>query len=754
MHDTTKEPELKHLVLLGGGHAQVAVLKSLVMKPMRGLRVTLISRDVMTPYSGMLPGYLEGQYRADEITIDLSHLARQAGARFIHAAATAIDPEAKVIQLSGRPAMTYDVLSVNIGSNPNLNAIKGAKAHAIPVKPISTLLDRITPVMDGKNVGAMTVIGGGAAGVEVALSLHHYMQSQLRDVALTLVHRGARIMPEFPARAAHIMMGVMADKGIEVITANGVKRINAGHIELEDGTEIATDQALVVTAGQAPEFLAQSGLTLDDQGFIAVNSSLQSVSHPDVFAAGDIATVLNAPRPKAGVFAVRAGAVLARNLRRYMLGEALRPWTPQRHYLALVGTGGGHAMAIRGPLVLPPSAWAWRLKTWIDTAFIKKFTALPEMAALPKSELAAVMDKHKTDDPALSAMRCLGCGAKTGWSDLGAAITAAGAYVKGAVHVTADVAVDVTSDAAQLAVEDMPKHDGGAMVQSVDAISALVDDPFVLGRIAALHALSDLYASNAEPHHGLAVLTLPSALAALQKDDITQVLAGAMVAFDECGAYIAGGHTAQADAMQVGFAVTGFTDGTPLYTPKNGDALILTKPLGTGLVLAGHNHGHELATGVMRDAAIAVMCQSNGDAAAVLKRFDTFPMTDVTGFGLLRHGLSLLARIGDGSGSAVLFTSALPVLDGAKELAMKGIESSITAMNKAAAPFTDSRDEHDDMPEAVLYDPQTGGGLLAIVPHEQVQDIMSELRMAGHDAAHIGWFKDDGHARFEVSTTW
>ncbi len=764
MRDTTKEPELKHLVLLGGGHAQIAVLKSLVMSPISGLRVTLVSRDVMTPYSGMLPGYLEGYFRADDITIDLSHLARQAGARFIHAAATGIDPEAKVITLAGRPAMFYDVLSINIGSNPSLNMIEGAAQHAIPVKPISTLLDRISPVMDGDNsANYISIIGGGAAGVEVALSLNHFMQSQLRDVKITLIHRGASIMPEFPPRAARLLMAEMEEKGIEVITNAGATVISSDQVVLDDGRMIPSDQSLVVTAGKAPDFLKNTGLALDDNGFIAVGPSLQSTQYPDVFAAGDIATVTTAPRPKAGVFAVRAGAILTRNLRAYVVGAELTSWIPQRNYLALVGVGGGRALPIRGNIVLSPSAWAWRLKTWIDTRFIAKFSGLPEMTPPPPSPLAKSVvedgpqngaEGSNSADPALGAMRCLGCGAKTGWGDLTSALTAASAYLRNVAKVDV-LDVDVTADAAMIDGAKIANMVGdGVMVQSVDAISALVDDPFMLGRIAALHALSDLHASNAAPHHGLAILTLPTALAALQKDDITQLLAGAMTAFHEEGAFIAGGHTAQADAMQVGFAVTGFTDGTPTYTPKDGDAVILTKPLGIGITLAGHNQGHALATGHMRDAAINVMSQSNGIAARVMQQFAPFPMTDVTGFGVLRHGLSLLASIGQGDGSLELFTTALPLIDGVKELAGDGVQSSITAQNKAAAPFVDLRDEDDDMPDAVLYDPQTGGGLMAVVPHEDVQAITAALNEAGCDAVHMGWFKDDGNAQVEVSTIW
>jgi selenide,water dikinase len=753
-------PDVKHLVLLGGGHAQVAVLKSLAMRPIDGLRITLISRDVMTPYSGMLPGYLEGYYEADDIVIDLSHLARLAGARFIHAAVDAIDPARKEVSIKGRPALSYDVLSVNIGSNPDLDAIEGAGKHAVPVKPISTLLGRITPLLyDDASSDVMTIIGGGAAGVEVALSLDHFMKSRNRKVGVTLVHRGARIVPEFPERAARTLTRQLEKNGIRVITGTAVVSIARNTVTLSDGNTITSNQTLVVTAGRAPSFLAASGLDLDDRGFIAVSPTLQCLSHDDIFAAGDIATVMESPRPKAGVFAVRAGAILTTNVRAHLLGEALKSWTPQRHYLALIGTGGGRAVPTRGPYVLPASRWAWKLKVWIDKRFIRKFTALPEMKpsvspfadkALKKTRQDKREDQPQADldDPALLAMRCLGCGAKTGWSDLEAAMIAAEAYIRNTIGANlTSPRLDVAADSAELPLSGLPK---GTLVQSVDAISALVDDPYQLGRIAALHAMSDVFASHARPHHALAMLTLPAALAEMQKDDITQLLAGAMLAFHENGAYLAGGHTSQARDLQVGFAVTGFADKRPLDNVKHGDALLLTKPLGVGMIMAGHMQGHPAATGRLREAAIEVMSRSNGPAAAILGKFGKFPMTDVTGFGLIRHTASLLSRIGDGSHSAVIITKAIPRLDGVLDLARAGIQSSLAGRNAVAAPV----EGKSDLLPSILHDPQTGGGLLAVVPSSRVKHITADFEAKGESAVNIGTIKADGKARMEVKASW
>ncbi|MGU9962254.1 MAG: selenide, water dikinase SelD [Candidatus Puniceispirillales bacterium WSBS_2018_MAG_OTU23] len=739
-------PDIKHLMLVGGGHAQVAVLKSLVMNPIFGLRTSLISRDVMTPYSGMLPGYLEGAYSAQDIGIDLSHLARQAAARFIHAPITAINPDRKTVSIKDRPEIGYDILSLNIGSAPDLSAINGAAEHAIAVKPISTLLNRIAPILENTAaVQSIAIIGGGAAGVEVALSLHHRLNNiDGRYIKFSLIHRGGRIMPEFPVKAARYLTREMKTKSIDLYCGSDVAEVTKNAAILRDGTSIAADLILVVTAGVAPDVIKSSGLSLDERGFIAVHPSLQSISHGDIFASGDVATVMAHPRPKAGVFAVRAGAILTDNLRHAIHGEALRQWQPQKHYLALIGTGGGKAMPVRGNIVLPPSKWAWRLKEWIDVKFIKKFTILPQMPEDAPSPLALAEKALAANlDPALMAMRCLGCGAKTGWSDLDTAIRNAADFLaaqNGELKPLGAIPIDTTHDSASFPPPASGKNGfSGNIVQSIDAISPLVDDAFLLGRIAALHALSDLFASHATPHSALAILTIPSALASLQKDDITQLLAGAMVAFSEHGAYLAGGHTAEARDAQIGFAVTGFALEGRGYTPKDGDAIILTKPIGIGMVMAAHRQAHPLATGAMRGDAIAVMTRSNGHAADVFRKFGRFPMTDVTGFGLGRHLLSLLSGLK--TGSAMLKADALPVLDGAIQLAMDGVQSSLAGQNAISAPIK----TNIAFPSALLHDPQTGGGLLAIVPQAKAKAILAALHKIGDtDAAIIGKFKQDG----------
>ena len=704
------------------------------MHPIPGLRTTLVSRDTLTPYSGMLPGYLEGLYRRDEITIDLSHLARFAGARFIPAEVTCLDPAAKTLEIEGRPPMGYDVLSINIGSNTNLDAIDGAREHALPVKPISTLLGRLDPIVAGGSPRGMAIIGGGAAGVECALALRQRHPGS----RITLVQRDGRLCPEYPASASRRLLAELERQSVEVHVGREVVRIDPGRLRLDDGAVLEAELPLVITAGAPPAWLKGTGLPLDERGFIRVDATLEAEGVDGVFASGDIASLAGDPRPKAGVFAVRAGRHLEANIRHWLLGEELRPWRPQRRYLALVGTGGRRAMAVRGGVSVPLGRLGWHWKEAIDRRFMDKFSKLPEMGAPPPSPLD--VPEGSGDDPVHTAMRCLGCGGKLGFETLEEAIGRAADSLR-KTHPEMPVAEGILEDGSRMRVGKR------VLVQSVDALTAIVDDPFMLGRIAALHAVSDIHACHARPLEALALLTLPAATAELQREDATQILAGAMAALAEEGIRLAGGHTAGGPAMQVGFAVTGEALGDGAVAPlKGGEALVLTKPLGVGVVMAAHGAGCRLADGDCRNRAIASMARPNGIAAALFARHGRFPMTDVTGFGLARHALSLLGRQGKGL-SAEFTTSSLPLIEGVEALIEAGFSSSLEAMNRRSAPL----DGKAAAASAIYHDPQTGGGLLAAVPDRVLGKVLADAGKKGVALAVIGRVVDDGLARVRVA---
>ncbi len=347
MHSLQPPPELD-LLLFGGGHAHVAVLRSLAMAPWPGVRVTLVTREVLAPYSGMLPAHVAGALSWEAMHIDLGPLARAGGVRLIEAEVTGIDAAQRQLHFADRPPLSYDVLSVDSGITPALDEVPGARGKVLPTKPISTFLPRLTAALeaqhDALNAGQpIRVVGGGAAGVELALALRARLGPA---VALELLAAGERILPALPARVGRKALKALSAAGIVV-------RFDARVAAVEDGPTMrlasgeALPAALVLWATQAapPAWLASSGLALDEAGFLAVGETLQSLSHPEVFAAGDVAALTHAPRPKSGVYAVRAGPVLTENLKAFIAGHPLRPFKPQRRALYLLNLGDGRSLA-------------------------------------------------------------------------------------------------------------------------------------------------------------------------------------------------------------------------------------------------------------------------------------------------------------------------------------------------------------------------------------------------------------------------
>ena len=727
----TNAPVSGELVLLGGGHAQVAALKSFAMRPLPGLRLTLVCRDINTPYSGMLPAFVEGVWSERDIHIDLPKLAAMAKARFIHAEATGIDTDDKRILFADRPPVKFDMLSVNIGGRPNLAAIDGAAQHAVPVKPISRFQHRLDELVSKGYPRRIAIIGGGAAGCELALA---FARRWLRDAgarpAIFIFARSARLVPEMPPRAARLLHDALRDVGCTVQCGAEVTTIEDGTLTLASGDRFECDAVFLVSAVAPPAWLAHSGLTLDAAGFIAVGPHLQSLSHDFVFAAGDIAALSDDPRPKSGVYAVRAGPVLAENLRRFATGQRLRRWRPQKTALALVGTADGKALAVRGKHV-SHSRSAWWLKKWIDRRWMAKYTKLsmpPPPAPRPLAGLQPERAGDAAIDPAFEAMRCLGCGAKTSHETLETAL-------QDAIVIARDLGAEANLLPVAGLSEDsaiLPAQGGGNLVQSVDVISEITSDPFQLGQIAAVHALSDIYAANATPQQALAIINMAPARVDLQREHLTQIMAGSLMALAESGTLLVGGHTSETDATTVGFAVTGTRSHAPRPPCLEDDpVLVITKPVGTGVVMAGAMQ--LVADGDWVKSALTSMAVSNGVAADLLAA-DCPVMTDVTGFGLARHALNLAERCR--YSGVEISLSALPLLEGADILLDKGIRSSLHDQNAASVRLAQA--VTDTARHAALFDPQTSGGLLAALPRARAEDMVGRLRAAGQTGVIIG----------------
>ena len=359
------------------------------MQPVPGVALTLISRAVDTPYSGMVPGLIAGHYTRDEAYIDLQPLARFAGARAVFDEATGLDLASKQVRLREQPPISYDVLSIDIGSTPNLN-VTGAAEHAVAVKPIDRLLDRWSALVN--RIGAddspkrIAVVGGGAGGVELLLAVQHSLHGMLaregrgHDDRLEyhLFTDSDHVLPTHNASVRRRFERVLAERRIHVHRGSAVVEVTATVIRTADGRMQTSAATLWTTQAAAAPWLAEAGLAVDPDGFVEVSSTLQSTSHPEVFAAGDVAAMVRDPRPKSGVFAVRQGPPLAHNLRRALAGEPLEPYRPQRQFLSLISTGDRYAIASRGPFAFE-GAWVWRWKDWIDRRFMRTYNTLPRV---------------------------------------------------------------------------------------------------------------------------------------------------------------------------------------------------------------------------------------------------------------------------------------------------------------------------------------------------------------------------------------
>jgi len=728
-------PVTKELVLLGGGHSHVAVLKMFGMDPAPGVRITLVSKDDVAPYSGMLPGLIAGHYTHDEAHIDLRKLCRFANAQFYRGEVSGLDLQNKRVLCHDRPPIAFDLLSINVGSTPRAHDVPGAAKFTVPVKPVDRFLARWPKLIEEIRASKaerirIAIVGGGAGGVELALSTQHRLRAELPGKATALefhlVTDTETLLPTHNRRVQAKFARILRERGVQVHLDHRVVAVEPKLLLCKPGQPVPFDICFWVTTAAAPAWIAQSGLALDTRGFAAVKETLQSTSHAFVFAAGDVAGVAEHPRPKSGVFAVRQGKPLAENLRRALRGSAPEPFKPQRQFLSLISTGNKYAVASRGPSACE-GEWVWRWKDHIDRKWMRKYQDLPAMEG--RAKRAQVPVRKHLDELRAEVMRCGGCGAKVGSLVLARVL----ARLKQFPREDILVGLEAPDDAAVTAVPP-----GKVSVQTVDFFRALVNDPYVFGQIAATHALNDIYAMGAEPHSALAIAVVPYAAEHIVEEQLFQLLSGAVAVFERDSVALAGGHSAEGAELALGFSVQGFADAQKLLRKsgtRRGDQIILTKPLGTGTLFAAEMRG--AAKGRWIDRAIQSMLASNRAAAAILQRRGATACTDVTGFGLLGHALEMAQA---SKVALEIRMSELPLLDGATECVKAGIMSTLYPDNvrsKRAISNIESASRLDCFP--LLFDPQTAGGLLASLPSERATQCLAELQQNGYlHAAIIG----------------
>lgn len=726
----------RDIVLIGAGHTNMHIVRMWKMDPIPDARLTLISPFSRATYSGMLPGTLAGLYEPDEMAIDLFRFAAPSGIRVIIEEAIGLDADRRRVLFATRPPIRFDVASVGVGSVPADANRWSASPTFLPVKPMATFRDRLQKRLDEiqrsdpdsgtKTPIRVVVVGGGAAGTEVTLCLDARLRSDGLNIETTLVDSGSSLLRGYLPGTIRRVTRHFAQRKIETRLNVRVEDVTENSLRLSDGRSLDADLIVWATGATPPQLIENIQLAKGDDGFLAVRNTLQTTDNKPVFAVGDSATLVDSPVRKSGVYAVREGPFLWDNLQRFLSNRELISYTPQPGFLSLLADGQGNSfLDYKG--VSAHGRWAWHLKDHIDRKFMRMYKQYDSMEDMP-----APTGRANTESPVRPVMRCRGCGGKAGAGVLRAALERIGNERPGHRHNAVEhpedtAALDPTSPAEMI---------------TIDFFQGFMDDPWLIGRVAALNSLSDVWATGGQPTQALAMVQLQEGEPRQQTELLYQVLSGCLYEFDRCGVELLGGHTTEASELTVGFTVLGKLDGqAPLLKSdaQTDDVLVLTKALGTGTLLAGIPQAR--TRGEWVDSLLTSMLKANDAAAVAAREAGAHAVTDVTGFGLAGHLLEML----DASGlDAEVQLSRLPLLPGAKELLQEGLESTLAPANREIEVRTKCADEHmTTHPEfAALFDPQTSGGLLLSISADREELLHTGLRAAGVDGWTIGRFRE------------
>ena len=704
----------KHtVVLLGVGHTNAHIARMWRMKPIPNAQLVCVSNHRIATYSGMLPGVLAGQYSEDRMQIDLVRFCAASGARLIVDRVVGLDTEQKCLQFDQRPDLPFDVLSIGIGSVPMLTDIDADDDLLVPIKPMQSFLGRlhtklrqVSDQRQGRSI-RVAVVGAGAGGTEIACCLPHRLKLWFADrqFDISLITSHGHVASGCKLPTVRMVEAELERAGIKVRTDSRVIRVTSDRLEFENGKSIATDIAIWATGAVAPPLLAKFGLPTDDRGFLLTDGTLQVVDQQGVFAVGDSGTMQSTPTLKAGVYAVRQGPILWQNMESALKQKPLVTYRPQRDFLTLLNLGDGRAIAqYKGQAFR--GKWCWRLKDYIDSKFMDKYQNYEPMKMQPKPP-----------DPE-TQMRCMGCGGKIGGSVLSRVLQRLDVPQNDNVLI----GLDNPDDAAVVQISG-----GRPVTATVDFFSAPLDDPYIVGRLAALNAASDAFAIGAQPVAALTVATIPFGSPRRQEQVLYETLAGSLDEFRTMDCALVGGHTIEGPMLTVGFTVLAdHGEGNDLRTKgrlRKGDLLLLTKPLGSGILLAGHMQALCRAEWMAR--LLDTMLLSNQHAMEAVEGFDVPGVTDITGFGFAGHLLEMLRA---SNMSAKLKLDSVPILDGTESLLQSGIESTLAPANRDAEGQLRASENHRERAEyRALFDPQTCGGILIGVAPQDAEKILARI---------------------------
>ena len=752
----------RDVVLLGIGHTHAHLVKQWAMHPIRDVNLICVTDYLTATYSGMLPGVLAGDYTPEQMQIDLVKLLSAAKVQWIQDELDSVNRASGVLGFKSGRQVRYDLLSVGVGSRPHLVEQKSSESiPVVSIKPMQSFLERIEAGLrqaqsrrNGRSQIRIDVVGGGLGSVEVVVCLRSFLQRfgwEATDYRLRLIS-GSEAPPVgcLPKTRARIVR-VFKELDIDLLPAAKLVAIDGDQLILDNGQRETSDLVIYLAAGHAAPVTALFDVPKDDRGCLLTNRRLECVQDPRIWAGGDCGSIQGLHVPKAGVYAVRQGPVMWANLERWAAGQPLQDYKPQHDFLKLINLGGRQAIGEWRGFSFQ-GHWVWKLKDYIDTNFMKMYQNLPE-------KLLAQMSAA---EGASSVMRCLGCGSKIGADGLRQVLKDLQQNESESTPNT--YATQSTSDDVVM----VPFHDPSrgpsansyiperqSMAVSVDAFPSPVSDPWLAGRLAVLHSLSDLWVSGIAPQHVLATVEIPYGSPTAQRHCLYQVMSGITHQLRLENAALVGGHSLEGPRLSVALTVLGASGSGQIPAPKQGlrpdDALILSKGLGTGVGLATLMQGQCPAS--VYQAMIQSMLQANRVALELIKEFPIHAMTDVTGFGLLGH---LREMVADDPVQVILEMQQLraALFPGVSELLEAGYRSTmhennayfLAGVDRAPTVARPSLDKVQfdkvqlnkvTVDEAILLDPQSSGGILCAVPNSCAAEVVSFLHQRQFEMATV-----------------
>jgi selenide,water dikinase len=678
----------KQLVLIGGGHSNVQVLRKLCMHQYKGLNVILISESYGAIYSGMTPGYIEKIYSLDEITIDLQRLCFNAGATFIKDKVISLDEENKILHLKENPSISFDILSINSGSMSNKQTIQIENdSKIISVKPIGSLvskLKKIDEVIEKSSQKKISIVGGGIAAFELSFALHKRYDGK---ISIDIISKHPLGEKNLNTTSINKVKKIAKKMGIKLISKQAIS-INNSEIKLDDDI-IHSDLILLSTGASLPEWLVKSNLEIDEN-FIAVNQQLQSLNFKNIFVSGDAASIQNSKRPKSGVMAVRQGEILKDNLFLFLQNKTLKKFKPQKNWLYLIGTYKNSAVLNYFNFSFE-GKWCWALKKVIDLNFMKKFY-FPGQIDMNKKIFN--LNEYKDDIP---KMYCQGCGSKVSKNTL-------------SNFLSSQKTNQELSDATEIEFKQ------NNILQTIDHIKLFKSfNPYDFGIISYLHSQNDILAAGGSVHSLSISIGVPFSKNLVEGFYLEYFMRGIQKEAVRDGAILASGHSYQTEEPSTTITMNGSIikkSNKSLAAEEN--LIYLSKPLGTGYLLAAYFQNSKLLSTSDFKKLLTYLKTGNDLAAKSGFSCGSQLMTDISGFGLASH----LGDICQSSNLSAEIQLSKHILINDKLEILKNFESSGYKNNYLSSfNLIGIRDDHPLL--KIVFDPQTNGPLLIAIDKEK-----------------------------------